>query len=325
VRSRQSKVTSTPSPACRRVGLAERPDAAFRLDPVPSTEPGTHGADPLEQARLAARELTRHTGAHRHDALVVLGPGLSPVARLLGAVGPAIDLTALPWSPRFAGASHRPEAWSLQIGKREVLVASGWLQLYEGRAPVEVLHLVRTAMATGCRTVVLTSMAGAVTARYKVGQVVAVSDHIDLTRSAPIAGLRGGPAPGAPFVDLTSTWSPTLRQLAREIDPTLAEGVFAQVYGPDLETPAESRMLATLGADLVGMSMVLEAIAAYHLGGEILGLAVVTNLAAGVTGEPVPVGSLTDIAARAAEPLAALIAAVIEKLESEPEREDPSG
>lgn len=282
---------------------------------MPSTEPGTHGADPLEQARLAARELTRHTSAGRHDALVVLGPGLSPVARLLGADGPSIDLTALPWSPRFASANRRPEAWSLLIGTQQVLVASGWLQLYEGRQPVEVLHLVRTAMATGCRTVVLASMAGAVTARYEVGQLATVADHIDLTGSAPIAGLRSGQTSGAPFVDLTNTWSPALRQLAAEIDPTLTEGVFAQVYGPDLETPAEARMLATLGADLVGMSMVLEAIAAYHLGGEVLGLAVVTNLAAGISGKPVQVGSLTDVAAGAAEPLAALITGVVEKLD----------
>ena len=130
--------------------------------PMPTTTPGARGTDPFEQARLAARELTRHTGVDHHDVLVVLGTGLSSVAHLLGADGSPIDLTTLPWFPRFTAIGHRPEVWSLELGSSRALVVAGRLHLYEGRTPAEVVHPVRTAMATGCHTVVLTCSAGAV-------------------------------------------------------------------------------------------------------------------------------------------------------------------
>jgi purine-nucleoside phosphorylase len=110
------------------------------------------------------------------------------------------------------------------------------------------------------------------------GDPVLISDHLNLTAMSPITGAN--------FVDLTDLYSPRLRALARQIDPSLAEGVYAQLPGPHFETPAEIRMLRTLGADLVGMSTVLEAIAAREAGAEVFGLSLVTNLAAGMTGEP---------------------------------------
>ncbi len=281
---------------------------------MPSTTPGARGADPLEQARLAARELSRHAGVDHHDAVVVLGTGLLEVAGLLGADDRPIDLTALPWSPRFTGIGHRPEAWSVEIGPSRVLVVGGRLHLYEGRTPAEVVHVVRTAMATGCRTVVLTCSAGGIRPDLEVGQVVAVSDHLNLTASSPLTGVPPDHADGVPFVDLTDTWSEALRLLAKEVDPSLTEGVYAQVTGPHFETPAEVRMLAGLGADLVGMSMVPEAIAARHLGGRILGLAMVSNRAAGTADGPVRVDELVEAAAAAAPPVAALIRGVLERV-----------
>lgn len=292
---------------------------------MPSTTPGARGADPLEQARLAARELARHTGTDRLDAVVVLGTGLHPVAALLGADGTRpIDLTALPWSPRFTGMGHRPEAWSLRIGDRRTLVVGGRLHLYEGRTPAEVVHVVRTAIAAGCATVVLTCSAGAVAPGLEVGQVVAVSDHLNLTATSPLTGVPADHPQGVPFVDLTDAWSPALRALARAADPSLQEGVYAQLPGPHLETPAEVRMLAALGADLVGMSMVPEAIAARHLGAEVLGLAVVTNPAAGTAPGPVDVDALSGAAAGAAGALADLVRGVLEGLgAAEPGGEPP--
>jgi purine-nucleoside phosphorylase len=281
---------------------------------MPNTTPGARGTDPFEQARLAARELTRHTEVDHHDVLVVLGTGLSSVAHLLGADDSPIDLTALPWSPRFTGIGHRPEAWSLEIGSSRTLVVAGRLHLYEGRTPAEVVHVVRTAMATGCRTVVLTCSAGAVDPTLTVGQVVAIADHLNLTATSPLTGVPADHPQGPPYVELTDTWSPRLRQLARQVDPSLHEGVYAQLPGPHLETPAEVRMLATLGADLVGMSTVPEAIAARHLGGEVLGLAVVTNTAAGTIPGPVPVAEVADAAAGAVETVANLVRGVIERL-----------
>ena len=145
-----------------------------------------------------------------------------------------------------------------------------------------VVHGVRTAVAAGCRVVALTNAAGGIAPDYQVGQPVLVRDHLNLTGRSPLSGL--GPPDGYPsrFTDLTDLYSARLRVLAREADPSLAEGVYAAMPGPHYETPAEIRMLATLGADLVGMSTVLEAIAARHLGAEVLAISLVTNPAAGL-------------------------------------------
>ena len=123
----------------------------------------------------------------------------------------------------------------------------------------------------------LTNAAGGIDPSYEVGQPVLISDHLNLTATSPLAGPD--------FVDLTDAYDPGLRALAREIDPDLPEGVYAGLRGPQFETPAEIRMLRALGADLVGMSTALEAIAARAAGLEVLGLSMVTNAAAGVTGE----------------------------------------
>jgi purine-nucleoside phosphorylase len=153
----------------------------------------------------------------------------------------------------------------------------GRTHLYEGRGVIPVAHAVRTAAAAGAKLVVLTNAAGGLRPGMRVGQPVLISDHLNLTGRSPLVG--------ATFVDLTDLYSPRLRALAREIDPGLEEGVYAQLPGPHFETPAEIRMLRTLGADLVGMSTGLEAIAARAADVEVFGLSLVTNLAAGITGE----------------------------------------
>jgi purine-nucleoside phosphorylase len=158
----------------------------------------------------------------------------------------------------------------------------GRVHLYEGHGPATVVHGVRTAVAAGCQVVVLTNAAGGIRAGYQVGQPVLIRDHLNLTGRSPL----GGPPPpdGYPprFTDLTDLYSARLRALAARADEGLAEGVYAALPGPHYETPAEIRMLRTLGADLVGMSTVLEAIAARHLGAEVLAISLVSNLAAGL-------------------------------------------
>lgn len=280
---------------------------------MPTTSPGAPGANPFEQARIAARELGRLTGAERHDALVVLGTGLFPVAEHLGASGPPVDLTALPWFTRFTGPGHRPEAWSVVVGSARTLVVAGRLHLYEARSPAEVVHTVRTAIAAGVRTVVLTCSAGAVATRFGVGDVVAIADHLNLTGQSPLTGVPADQPFGSRHVDMTDTWSPRLRSIVRNLRP-VDEGIYAQVPGPQLETPAEVRMLGTLGADLVGMSVVPEAIAARHLGAEVLGLAVVTNAAAGTAPEPVEVGSILTAASASVGAVAELVGGVLMSL-----------
>ena len=146
-----------------------------------------------------------------------------------------------------------------------------------------VVHGVRTAVAAGCRVIVLTNASGGIRADYRPGQPVLISDHLNLTGRSPLTGAP--PPEGYPsrFTDLTDLYSRRLRTLARAADPDLAEGVYAALPGPHYETPAEIRILRTAGADLVGMSTALEAIAARHLGAEVLAISLVTNLAAGVT------------------------------------------
>lgn len=289
---------------------------------MPTTSPGAPGANPFEQARVAARELVRLTGVEHHDALVVLGTGLFPVAKRLGADGPPVDLTALPWFARFTGPGHRPEAWSVTLGGARTLVVAGRLHYYEGRSPAEVVHTVRTAIAAGVRTVVLTCSAGAVSGRFGVGEVVAIADHLNLTGQSPLIGVRSDPPLGSRHVEMTDAWSPGLRAAARGVLP-VNEGVYAQMPGPQLETPAEVRMLAALGADLVGMSTVPEAVAARHLGAEVLGLAVVTNPAAGTMTGPVDVGTIVETASASVEVVAQLCAGVLRSVASTSDR--PAG
>jgi len=192
---------------------------------------------------------------------------------------PLADLGGFP-PPTVAG--HSPVVRSLALGGLRVLVFLGRTHLYEGHPVGTVVHGVRTAVAAGCRVVVLTNAAGGIRSGYQVGQPVLIRDHLNLTARSPLAG--DPPPDGYPprFTDLTDLYSARLRALARRADPSLAEGVYAALPGPHYETPAEIAMLRGLGADLVGMSTALEAIAARHLGAEVLAISLVTNLAAGL-------------------------------------------
>jgi purine-nucleoside phosphorylase len=272
------------------------------------------------------------TGADHHDVLVVLGTGLFGAAGVLGAQGAPIDLTSLPWFARFTGPGHRPEAWSVDLEGKRTLIVAGRLHLYEGRSPAEVVHPVRTAIAAGVRVVVLTCSAGAVNPALSAGDVVAISDHVNMTGLSPLVGVTVDGLPGSRHIDMTDAWSPRLRALARAVIP-IREGVYAQMPGPQLETPAEIRMLAALGADLVGMSTVPEAIAARHLGAEVLGLAVVTNAAAGVAARPLDLDDVVRVANGSVPAVAQLVAGVVRALgppegtetrdANEPGEEDP--
>jgi len=187
-----------------------------------------------------------------------------------------------------------------------VLVLLGRTHLYEGRGVDSVVHGVRVAAAAGARTIVLTNAAGGLRAGMAVGDPVLIADHLNLTACSPLVGPR--------FVDLTDLYSARLRALAREIEPGLAEGVYAGLPGPHFETPAEIHMLRGLGADLVGMSTVLEAIAARAEGAEVLGVSLVTNLAAGMTGEPLNHLEVLAAGQAAATRMGTLLAAVVGRL-----------
>lgn len=234
--------------------------------------------DPLALAEAAAQALGTRAGTDKHDIAVVLGSGWRPAADEIGAAAAEVAMAELPGFAAPTVAGHGGTIRSVVVGDRRVLVLLGRTHLYEGRGVASVVHGVRTAAAAGCRAVVLTNAAGCLRPGIEVGQPVLISDHLNLTATSPLVGAQ--------FVDLTDLYSPRLRQLATQIDPSLVEGVYAGLPGPHFETPAEIRMFRTLGADLVGMSTVLEAIAARAVGVEVLGLSLVTNIAAGITGEP---------------------------------------
>lgn len=260
-------------------------------------------ASPAELATSAGVEIARRTGIDRHDVAVVLGSGWAPAAAVMGPAGSEIDVRELPGFPEPHVLGHAGLVRSVRVGDRHALVFLGRTHLYEGLGEAAVVHPVRAAVAAGVRTVVLTNAAGGVRESLYVGEPVLISDHLNLTARSPLSG-------GA-FVDLTDLYSVRLRGLAREIDPSLTDGVYAALPGPHFETPAEIRMLRTMGADLVGMSTALEAIAARAAGVEVMGISLVTNLAAGVTGEPLNHVEVLEAGRAAARRMGELLTAMV--------------
>nr|WP_130345786.1 purine-nucleoside phosphorylase [Herbihabitans rhizosphaerae] len=257
-------------------------------------------------AEAAAAELGKRTGVEKHDVAVVLGSGWRPAADVIGEPESEVEAAELPGFAAPTAVGHGGTIRSLSLGSKRVLVVLGRTHLYEGNGVAQVVHGVRTAAAAGCRTVVLTNAAGGLRDEFQVGQPVLISDHLNLTATSPLVGAN--------FVDLLDLYSARLRTIAREIDPSLAEGVYAGLPGPHFETPAEIRMLRTMGADLVGMSTVLEAIAARAAGVEVFGLSLVTNLAAGITGEPLNHQEVIEAGAAAATRMGSLLRELVTRV-----------
>lgn len=279
-----------------------------------SREHGTVISDPWVIARDAATDLRRLTGVERHDVALVLGSGWAPAVAELGERDvdvPMADVTGFP-PPTVVG--HSPTISSLTVGSARVLVVQGRAHLYEGHDPAVVVHGVRTAVLAGCRVVVLTNAAGSLRVDLRPGRPVLVSDHLNLTGRSPLTGPPPPAELGSRFVDLSDVYSSRLRAVARSADPSLPEGVYAGLPGPHYETPAEIRMLQSLGADLVGMSTVLEAIAAHHLGAEVLCVSLVTNLAAGLAVGGLDHQEVVAAGASAAGALGRLLRSIIERL-----------
>jgi purine-nucleoside phosphorylase len=213
-----------------------------------------------------------------HDVAVVLGSGWSAAADPLGPGDREWSFTELAGFPPPTAAGHVGRARSLLLGNVRVLLLLGRTHLYEGHGVQPVVHGMHVAAAAGCRAVVLTNAAGGIHPNYDVGEPVLIRDHLNLTARSPLTGAH--------FVDLTDLYSARLRELVQDVAPGTSEGVYAALPGPHYETPAEIRMLRAMGADLVGMSTALEAIAARSLGMEILGISLVSNPAAGVSDAP---------------------------------------
>ncbi len=260
----------------------------------------------LALAQRAAARLAEAMGVESHDVAVVLGSGWGKAADLIGEPQVELALGDLPGFSAPSVAGHGATVRSVRQGNNRCLVFLGRTHLYEGRGVDAVAHTVRTAAAAGCTRVVLTNGCGGLDPAWAPGTVVLISDHLNLTATSPLRG--------AEFVDLTDLYSPRLRAVARDVDPALPEGVYAQLPGPHYETPAEIRMLRTLGADLVGMSTTLEAIAARAAGLEVLGLSLVTNAAAGMSGQPLDHAEVLESGRAAADRLGRLLSDIVERV-----------
>lgn len=257
-------------------------------------------------AEQAAEAIAERTGIQRHRVAVVLGSGWQEAAAEIGAPTASVPMPELPGFGTPSAQGHVGVVHSVAVGATPVLLLMGRQHLYEGYEPAQVVHPVAAAVAAGAEVVVLTNAAGGIRPGLRVGEAVLINDHLNLTARSPLTG--------ATFVDLVDAWDPELRALAREVDPSLTEGVYAGLTGPQYETPAEIRMLRTLGADLVGMSTVLEAIACRALGARVLGISLVTNLAAGVTGEHLSHAEVLAEGQAAAPRLGKLLRGVLERL-----------
>ncbi|MEO7427841.1 MAG: purine-nucleoside phosphorylase [Acidimicrobiales bacterium] len=272
--------------------------------------------DPWSAVAGAAAAIADLTGVERHDVLVVLGSGWTPAADQLGDTVAELPVGELPGFPAVGVVGHAGVLRSVQgAGGARILVLLGRVHAYEDHPLSTVVHGVRSAVRAGCHTVVLTNAAGGIRSGLRPGQPVLIADHLNLTGRSPLTGPAAPAELDLPrFVDLTDAYSPRLRRLAQEVDPSLEEGIYAGLPGPHYETPAEIRMLRTLGADLVGMSTVHEVIAARHVGAEVLGLSLVTNLAAGLGAADLDHKEVLEAGQAAAEAMGDLLAKVVAKL-----------
>lgn len=264
---------------------------------------------PNQQAQQAAEALLSAAGVDRIDIACTLGSGWGEAAGQIGEQIAEIPAETIPGFHTSPVPGHSGVLKVIRCQDKYVLVIGARTHYYEGRGVEAVAHGVRTASAAGAKQVFLTNGCGGLNRDWAPGTPVLISDHINLTAASPLTGAH--------FVDLTDLYSPRLRELAREIDPSLDEGVYAQLPGPHYESPAEIRYLKTIGADLVGMSTALEAIAARAAGMEVFGISLVTNLAAGISPEPLSHQEVIEAGQAAAPRIAGLLAGVIKRTAEE--------
>ncbi|MEV4900687.1 purine-nucleoside phosphorylase [Citricoccus sp. NPDC055426] len=273
----------------------------------------TGGHPGFAEARQAAAALAEATGVARHRIAVVLGSGWGGAAELIGETTHTVSTAELPGFAAPSVPGHNPTVRSVRLKDTadggpggQALVFGSRTHYYEHRDAGAVAHTVRTAAAAGAEIVVLTNGCGSLVPEWGPGTPVLVADHLNLTGATPLVG--------AEFVDLTDLYSPRIRAIAREVDASLPEGVYVQFPGPQYETPAEVRYAKAIGGDLVGMSTALDAIAARHAGLEVFGMSLVTNAAAGFSGQPLSHDEVVQAGRDAGPRISALLAGIIDRL-----------
>jgi purine-nucleoside phosphorylase len=239
---------------------------------------------------------------------IVLGSGLSSLARSLVG-GDPVPYGEIEGMPVSAIEGHEGALYAAEVSGVPVAAFAGRVHMYEGHSPKVATHAIQQVVEEGCRIVILTNAAGGIDEDLEVGAPCLIGDHLNLTGTNPLIGPHDKRGPR--FLDLSEVYNKELRALAHSVDDDLKEGVYAGLIGPTYETPAEVRMLRTLGASLVGMSTVLEAIAAHYLGARVLGISVVTNLAAGVSPLPLSHDEVAEVGRKGAARLERLLRGVI--------------
>ena len=265
------------------------------------------GSNPFEIAREAAEQLAQKTGVESHRIALTLGSGWAKAADLIGETVAEIPATEIVGFSKPAVEGHVGTLRSVKLPDgSHALVIGARTHYYENHGVRRVVHSVRTAAAAGATTMILTNGAGGIKEHWEPGTPVLISDHLNLTALSPLEG--------ATFIDLTDVYTPALREIARSVKPDLDEGVYVQFRGPHYETPAEVQMAKTIGGPIVGMSTALEAIAAREAGMDVLGFSLVTNLAAGISPQPLSHQEVIDAGKQAEPVISAMLAEVVAKL-----------
>ena len=265
------------------------------------------GANPFDLAAQASSAIAELTGVSRHELALTLGSGWAKAAELLGETKSTIPAEEVPGFNVSGITGHSGTIRSVTLPNgTNALIIGARTHFYEAKGIRSVVHSVRTAAACGAKIMVLTNGAGGIKESWTPGQPVLISDHINLTADSPLEGPT--------FIDLTDLYSHRLRAIARRVDPKLDEGVYVQFRGPHYETPAEVQMAKVMGGHIVGMSTALEAIAAREAGMEVLGLSLITNLAAGVSSRPLSHQEVIDSGKSAGPRISKLLADICHAL-----------
>jgi purine-nucleoside phosphorylase len=266
-----------------------------------------------------AAEAVARRAPLRPRIAIVLGSGLG------GLAAEAEEAAEIPYDeiPHFPRSTAPGHAGRLVIGRLEdkpAIMFSGRAHLYEGYEPSDVVFGVRLARRLGAEVLIVTNAAGGVNPEWEPGTLMLIEDHINLTGRNPLVGPND-PGLGTRFPDMTAAYDPTLRQIARRVaearDVFLPGGVYLGLLGPNYETPAEIRMARLLGADAVGMSTVLEVLAARHIGLRVLGISCITNMAAGILPHELTEEEVIQTAARVRDRFAGLIRGIVAAYDEE--------
>jgi len=272
-------------------------------------------SDDFTQAEFAAKHISSKSPI-KPAVAILLGSGLGGFAdEMTDAV--RISYNDIPHFARSTAVGHAGQLVLGNIGAWPVVVMQGRVHLYEGYPVHSVVFPMRVFSRMGVRAAILTNAAGGINLEYGQGRLVVIKDHINLQGQNPLVGPED-PNLGLRFIDMTEAYSKSYRQIALEagkrLGIPLGEGVYAAVLGPSYETPAEIRYLRTIGADLVGMSTVLEVIAARHMGIKVLAISCVTNMAAGILDQPINHEEVLETGKRVTADFVALVRAVLPEM-----------